>query len=118
MHEAGAYDYISKPFKPDEVVLALRKAEERLRPAAGERGVCEEKLARHATGERQIVFRSAAMARVIELIERVAEAASPVLITGETGTGKELVARALHARSASAQASPSSPSTAAPSPPT
>ncbi len=58
------------------------------------------------------------MARVDELIERVAEATSPVLITGETGTGKELVARALHARSEPAEEAFLSPSTAAPSPPT
>ena len=93
----GAYDYVSKPFKTDEVVLTLRKAEERLR-LRRENAALREKLAGRE-GERQIVFRSAAMARVDKLIERVAEATSPVLITGETGTGKELVARALHARS-------------------
>ena len=92
----GAYDYLSKPFKPDEVVLTLRKAEERL-------GLQREnqQLRRQLDGENQdgMVYRSAAMAEVVDLAQRVAPAASAVLIRGETGTGKELVARTLHARS-------------------
>ncbi|MDO3376803.1 sigma-54-dependent transcriptional regulator [Geoalkalibacter halelectricus] len=92
----GAYDYLSKPFKPDEVVLTLRKAEERL-------GLQREnqELRRQIEGNNRhdMVYRSVAMAKVVELARRVAPAASAVLIRGETGTGKELVARTLHAQS-------------------
>jgi two-component system response regulator AtoC len=95
--KAGAFDYISKPFKPDEVVLALRKAEERLR-LQRENNLLRQELQRD-TGGREIVHDSPAMAQVLELVRRVAPAPSPVLITGETGTGKELVARALHSQS-------------------
>ena len=91
----GAYDYISKPFRPDEAVLTLKKAEERFR-LRQENSRLREELARSAAsaGAGGIVYRSAAMARVMDLVERVADSASSVLITGETGTGKELVARA------------------------
>jgi two-component system response regulator AtoC len=93
----GAYDYISKPFKPDEVVLTLKKAEERFR-LRQENLRLREELARSGapSGTGGIVYRSSAMAQVMTLIGRVADSASSVLITGETGTGKELVARALH----------------------
>ncbi len=89
----GAYDYIAKPFKPDEVILTLRKAEERLRLLRE-----NVQLKRELSGATrlQIVGRSAAMEELLDLIRRVADTASPVLIAGETGTGKELVAKALH----------------------
>jgi two-component system response regulator AtoC len=96
--KAGAYDYISKPFKPDEVKLTLRKTEEKLR-LQQENVVLRREIGRMKNGGRQIIFRSAVMEKVLELIARVAEVASPVLITGETGTGKELVARELHRQS-------------------
>jgi len=91
----GAYDYISKPFKPDEVVLAVKKAEERL-GLQMENQRLKLELASGGTG-RQLVFASETMARVMSMVRKVAGVSSPVLITGETGTGKELVARALHA---------------------
>ncbi len=91
----GAYDYISKPFKPDEVVLAIRKAEERL-GLQMENERLKQELAAGSSG-RRLVFASEAMTRVMSMVRKVATVASPVLITGETGTGKELVARALHA---------------------
>jgi two-component system response regulator AtoC len=96
----GAYDYVSKPFKPDEVVLALKKAEERFR-LRQENLRLREELARTGapSGTAGIIYRSTAMAQVMTLIERVADSASSVLVTGETGTGKELVARALHGNS-------------------
>ncbi len=90
----GAYDYISKPFKPDEVVLSLKKAEERLQ-LRRENLRLKEALARPGKGE--MVFRSAVMEKVVDLVQKASASSSPVLITGETGTGKELVARALHA---------------------
>jgi two-component system response regulator AtoC len=93
----GAYDYVSKPFKPDEVVLTLKKAEERFR-LRQENLQLREELARSGapSGTAGIIYRSTVMAQVMNLIGRVADSASSVLITGETGTGKELVARALH----------------------
>ena len=93
----GAYDYIAKPFKPDEVVLTLKKAEERFR-LRQENLRLREELARSgvASGMSGIVYRSEIMARLMTLVTRVAVSSSSVLVTGETGTGKELVARALH----------------------
>ena len=94
----GAYDYISKPFKPAEVILVLRKAEERERLQRENRRLRSD-LARFR-GERPglggMVARSAVMERVFRTIRKVAEYKSTVLIQGESGTGKELVARALH----------------------
>jgi len=93
----GAYDYISKPFKTDEVLLTLKKAQERemlkeenlkLRTRIHE---IEQK---YAYGN--IIARSEAMARVFDLVQKVAEHKTTVLITGESGTGKELIARAIH----------------------
>jgi len=90
----GAYDYISKPFKPDEVILTLRKAEERLR-LRRENDRLRDELAT-VSPPSGIVSVSASMEQVLKMVRQVAVSSSPVLITGETGTGKELVARALH----------------------
>lgn len=93
----GAYDYISKPFKADEVVLTLRKAQERIRLQVENRRLREElRRSGIASGKAGILYRSTAMGRVMTLVSRLADSSSAVLITGETGTGKELVARALH----------------------
>ncbi len=99
--KAGAYDYISKPFKADEVVLTLKKAEERLRLQRENR-----ELRAQVAGipSREIIGSSAALQRVLDLADRVAKSSSAVLITGETGTGKELVARRLHDRSSRREA--------------
>lgn len=93
----GAFDYISKPFKPDEVVVTLRKAEERLR-LQKENALLRQELAGMA-GEQEILYGSPVMAEVMGLVSRVAPTPSSVLVCGETGTGKELVARALHRQS-------------------
>ena len=90
----GAYDYIAKPFKPDEVVLAVRKADERLR-LIRENTLLKTKLSRRS-GDSKIIYRSAKMADVLALVSQAAGVRSPVLITGETGTGKELIAQALY----------------------
>ncbi|APG28904.1 histidine kinase [Syntrophotalea acetylenivorans] len=97
----GAYDYISKPFKPDEVILTLRKAEERIR-LQRENVRLRQQLSQKNESHK-IVCRSKVMDRLLTLVTRVAETNSPVLITGETGTGKELIARALHQQSARAK---------------
>jgi two-component system, NtrC family, response regulator AtoC len=90
----GAYDYLPKPFSPDQVVLALRKAQER---EALRREVS--RLRNEVGAERryrEIIAKSPAMLRAIEVATKVARHPSPVLITGESGTGKELVARLIH----------------------
>ena len=90
----GAYDYIPKPFRPDEVVLTLRKAEERERLRQEVAGL----RAQLATGpaERGFVADSEAMRAALGIVARVAEHKTTVLITGESGTGKEVIARAIH----------------------
>jgi len=93
----GAYDYITKPFKPDEVVLTLRKAEERQRLVSENARLLREIKGQGKPGK--IVYCSAAMQKVLDLVARVAKSSSPVLVSGETGTGKELVAKALHDQS-------------------
>ncbi len=90
----GAYDYIPKPFKPDEVLLTLRKAQERER-------LRKENLWLRREVEKEysfdnIVSTSQSMLEIFALIKKVAEYKSTVLITGESGTGKELVAKAIH----------------------
>ncbi len=98
----GAYDYLPKPFTADEVVLTLKKAEER------------EKLRKEVTRLRQrvtadqrypeIVAKSAGMRDALELATKVAQHPSTVLVTGESGTGKELIARLIHNASPRAEA--------------
>jgi two-component system response regulator AtoC len=93
----GAYDYLTKPFRPAEVVLTIRKARERERLRRANQ-VLRRDLQR-ATGDRPIVATSEAMIELLELLERAAGFKSTVLITGESGTGKEVLARAIHAQS-------------------
>jgi two-component system response regulator AtoC len=92
--KAGAYDYLSKPFRPDEVVLLLRKAEERERLARENRRLRGE-LAR-AYRPDAIVGASEAIQDLLRQVRKVAPQKTTVLLEGESGTGKELVARALH----------------------
>jgi two-component system response regulator AtoC len=94
---AGAYDFITKPFEIDAIELTLQRALQ-------QRALREEvKRLRSALDQSRrfddLLGTSAAMREVFELMERVAVAEAAVLITGETGTGKEIVARALHRRS-------------------
>lgn len=95
--KAGAYDYISKPFKQDEVLLAIRKAEER-ESLLRENRVLRARLREGATPLLTIVGESAPTLALLRLIDKAAQVASTALILGESGTGKELVARALHER--------------------
>ncbi len=90
----GAYDYLEKPFDPDVAVLAVARALERKRlreQAANLRKELQEVHAFH-----NIVGKSRAMRDVYRLLEQAAAIDITVLITGETGTGKELAARAIH----------------------
>jgi two-component system response regulator AtoC len=100
--QEGAYDYLPKPFRPDEVVLTLRKAEERERLRHEVAGLRAQLASSPA--ERGIVAQSRAMRAALDLIARVAEHDTTVLITGESGTGKEVVARAIHHASRRTQA--------------
>lgn len=95
----GAYDYISKPFKTDEVLLTLKKAQERERLKAENlklKSRIIEIEQKYSFGN--IIARSEAMARVFDLATRVSEHKTTVLITGESGTGKELIAKAIHSK--------------------
>ncbi len=87
----GAYDFLEKPLERDRVLLALRNAVERQRLED------ENRLLRGAPSE--LVGESAAMRELRAVIERAAPTPATVLITGESGVGKELVARAIHAGS-------------------
>jgi len=90
----GAYDYVAKPFKQDEVLFALAKAEEHERLLRENRAL---KAAAISGGDvPELLGKSAAIERVFRLIGKVADYRTTVLIQGESGTGKELVARALH----------------------
>jgi two-component system response regulator AtoC len=92
--KSGAYDYISKPFKPDEIILTLKKAEERERLRRE-----NERLRREVRSQysfENIVSKNEKMQKLFDVIRKVAPYKSTILIIGESGTGKELVARALH----------------------
>ena len=91
----GAWDFISKPFKVDEVIAIAEQALNRTRQASGE----TEPASTHVYEEMGLVGRSAAMIELYKQIARVAPTKATVLIMGESGTGKELVARAIHKHS-------------------
>jgi two-component system response regulator AtoC len=90
----GAYDFISKPFKKDEIVMVLKKAEER------ERLKSENSQLRAVVSEGDgfcgIISRNGAMQEIFAQIRKVTDLKTTVLVLGESGTGKELVARAIH----------------------
>ena len=90
--QRGAYHYVTKPFKLEVVRVLLERAcrERDLRS--------ENRRLRHAVDDRyaDMVGKSPPMQALFSLLERVAQVSSPALVLGETGTGKELVARALH----------------------
>jgi len=90
----GAYDYITKPFQMDELLLTVNKAlETRLlkKEVFRLRKEIESRYDFH-----QLIGKSPSMQKIYDLIERISDSSSNVLITGESGTGKELVAKAIH----------------------
>jgi len=93
----GAYDFISKPFKPDEVLLTLKKAEER-ESLKRENLWLKERIRKIQEKYRfgNMVTKSNAMLDVFKLAEKVAQYNTTVLIYGDSGTGKELIARGIH----------------------
>ena len=93
----GAYDFLAKPFKEDELLLRVAKAVEKRR-LLGEVSILAGEF-RKRYGLEHVVGRSAAMQEVLDRVIRVAPTDATVLVTGESGTGKELVARALHVAS-------------------
>jgi two-component system, NtrC family, response regulator AtoC len=90
----GAYDYLHKPFRPDEVTMTLKKAEEREK-LRREVEVLRTTLGAGAASD-LVVCESRAMRDLLDLATRVARHSTTVLITGESGTGKEVLARAIH----------------------
>jgi DNA-binding NtrC family response regulator len=93
----GAFDYVTKPFKVDELLIVIQRAIEYNRAITENVDLHRELIGRYKF--ENIVAESPAMRDVCEMIKRVAPTDTTVLIAGESGTGKELVARAIHAHS-------------------
>ena len=90
----GAYDYITKPFKIDEIKLIIRNALER--KALEKENILLKRLVETKFSFDNIIGQSPKMVAIYELMEKVTQTKTNILITGESGTGKELVARAIH----------------------
>jgi len=90
----GAYDFIEKPFKSDRLVLQIRHALDHARLKRE-----NQDLKVRAGSEAELIGKSGAISQVRQVIDRVAPTGSRVMIVGPSGSGKEVVARALHARS-------------------
>ena len=100
----GAFDYITKPFKNDEVLIVLQNAIER-RQLVAENVSLRQNLQSRYHKFSGIIGKSSRMKQVFDLIIQAAPSRSTILITGESGTGKELVARAIHQNSARSEKS-------------
>ncbi len=97
----GAYDYITKPFINDEIRVVLRRALDQRHLSRENRYLKRELRERYRFDN--IVGKSEAMEKVYRMVEKVASISSNLLLTGETGTGKELIARAIHYNSERAE---------------
>jgi DNA-binding NtrC family response regulator len=97
----GAFDYITKPFKLNELSLTIERALNYYRLKVQNQVLAAE--VRKSWGVQDMVGKSMAMKSIFDLIDRVSSASSSILITGESGSGKEVVARAIHNRSPRAQ---------------
>ncbi len=98
----GAYDFITKPFKNDEILLSVKNALEQRRLRS--ENVRLKKTLRQRYSQANIIGKGPAMQQIFDLIAQVAPTRTTVLIQGESGTGKELVAKAVHAASGRAEA--------------
>jgi two-component system response regulator AtoC len=92
--KAGAYDYLPKPFDPDELVLCVQRGVE-----MRELRLQNARLRAEKSLSRTVVAESAAMRRLLDMVARVAPKDVTVLLTGESGSGKDVVATTVHAHS-------------------
>ncbi len=90
----GAADYISKPFKPDEILLKLGQIEERNR--LRQENIRLWDAVQETFSFQNIIAKSESIRKIFDTIQKIADYKTTVLITGESGTGKELIARAIH----------------------
>jgi DNA-binding NtrC family response regulator len=95
--QRGAFDYLQKPFDATEMTLRISRALAERRHRAERAYLLDER--EQGDGFTELIGVSKALRRVVDLVKRVAPTDAAVLVTGETGTGKELVARAIHRRS-------------------
>ncbi len=93
----GAADYLLKPFKPDQLSLVMEKVIQQ-KKMSSEYNYLKGRLEKFTRFD-NIIGQSLAMQKIFEFIEEVAQADASVLLMGETGTGKELIAKAIHAKS-------------------
>ncbi len=93
----GAYDYVTKPFDPDDLTHLIRNATKQISLSEENEALKQKVISLENIGD--IVGKSTAMKNVLRQVESVAQTSSSVIITGESGTGKELIARAIHANS-------------------
>ncbi len=93
----GAYDYVTKPFDPDDLTHLIRNATKQISLSEENETLKQKVISLENIGD--IVGKSMAMKNVLRQVESVAQTSSSVIITGESGTGKELIARAIHANS-------------------
>ncbi len=97
--KGGATDYLLKPFDPEHLMVLIEKATQHKALVDENAALKAWLMERDQAGFEDLIGRSQAMGRVFAAIDDVAGTDTPALITGETGTGKELVARAIHTRS-------------------
>jgi DNA-binding NtrC family response regulator len=90
----GAFDYLEKPVSPPQLIVAAARALERKHLVDLTRRLRSELETRHRIGN--VICSSSRMRKVMQLVSKVAPTNSTVLITGETGTGKDVIARAIH----------------------